>query len=466
MWGGHPLSNADPELSRASYQKLFDALDANGVVLAGIELGNEINWAAFNPEFPLPGEGKILSLADLSNDPEGKQIAKGLLQYLKILAVLKDVRDHSRLNRKAPTISAGMVSAPDGEKLYNNKREDMVSLPATMAVLRANGLDSLVDGYGIHSYPWADHPGDPVTAFRRAVRLETVDLAPCRAAGQAGGKPCWITEWGFPNGDYSCPAKDSGRALLIQEMRVDFAKAAAEHRLAGITYYSWNSDPWSKGPDPDSIYRCDGLTEAGRLTVAPLEAVPAPAVLRPGPAGSPSSCGQWIQHAELEGKTLYGWVHNETACNYAKGGQTHASMTIATSPDYGLTWKIEGPIIVGTDPPADGKETGDSCPAAVNGQDGYDYAYCLHNGGSPGTEAMALLRARLPPTLAPVNGRSSSTVIGPSLEWAANQAPSMDLVSPIGTQHTRPSASTGLKEGSGFKCPRTVCTLRPFSLNL
>jgi hypothetical protein len=443
MWGGHPLSYADPELSRASYQKLFDALDANGIVLAGIELGNEINWAAFNPEFPLPGEGKILSLADLSNDAEGKQIAKGFRQYLKILAVLKDVRDHSQLNRKTPIISAGMVSAPDGEKLYNNKREDMVSLSATMTFLRANGLDSLVDGYGIHSYPSADHPGDPVTAFRRAVRLESVDLAPCRAAGQPEGKPCWITEWGFPNGDYSCPAKDSARALLVQEMRVDFAKAAAEHRLAGITYYSWNTDPWSKGPDPDSVYRCDGLTEAGRLAVAPLEAVPtsaandkirvrvgtplvargpagdiadnwfteiqlpdkrfrgftaagvtwavdgkepydmsapAPAVLKPGPPGSPSSCGQWIQHVELEGKTLYGWVHNETACDYSKG-QTHASMTMATSSDYGLTWKIEGPIIAGTDPPAAGKGTGDSCPTVVNGEDGYDYAYCLRNGG-------------------------------------------------------------------------------------
>jgi hypothetical protein len=444
MWGGHPLSYADPDLSRASYQKLFDALDANGIVLAGIELGNEINWAAFNPEFPLPGEGKILSLADLSHNPEGQQIAKGFLQYLKILAVLKAVRDHSRLNRNTPILSAGMVSAPDGEKLYNNKREDMVSLPATMAFLRTNGLDSLVDGYGIHTYPSTDRPGDPVAALQRAVRFETVDLAPCRAAGQAGGKPCWFTEWGFPNRDFSCPSKDSARALLVQEMRVNFGNAAAEHRLGGITYFAWNSDPWSKQPDADNIYRCDGQTEAGRLAVAPLEPLPAsagndkirvrvgtplvargpagdiadnwfteirlpdgrfrgftaagvtwavdgnqpysmggpaPPVLKPGPPGSPSSRGQWIQHVELEGKTLYGWVHNETACNYAKGGQTHASMTIATSSDYGLTWRIEGPIIVGTDPPAEGKETGDSCPTAVKGQDGYDYAYCLHNGG-------------------------------------------------------------------------------------
>ncbi len=480
MWGGPPLSAADPALSKAAFQRLFDGLDANGIALAGVELGNEINWAAFNPEFPLPGEGKILSLQDLSDDPEGKQIAKGLLQYVKVLAVLKDVRDHSRLNRSTPIISAGLVSAKDGEKPYNNKKEDIVSLAATIAFLRAHGLDSLVDAYGIHVYPSAGRPGDPTAAVQRLARLDSVDLAACRAKGAAGGKPCWITEWGFPNADLSCPAKESGRMLLVEELRNDFAAAAAQHRLAGIDYFSWNSDPWSKQIDPDSVYRCGALTESGRAAiapgaqdkhadlggageavapaaqekraerVAPREAVapaaqekradpgasirirvgvplvargPAPniadaafteivlpdgrfrgftaagttfaidgkhpydmsgaaaTVLKPGPPGSTSSCGQWIVHVELEGKTLYGWVHNETACDYAKSGQTHAMMTIGSSTDYGLTWKIAGPIIRGTDPPAANKETGDSCMTVVRGQDGFDYAYCLHDGG-------------------------------------------------------------------------------------
>jgi hypothetical protein len=270
MWGGPPLSYADPALSEAAFQSLFDRLDANGIVLAGIELGNEINWAAFNPEFPLPGEGRILSLADLSHDPEGIQIAKGFRQYLKILAVLKKVRDHSRLNRATPIISAGLVSAPDGEKLYNDRKEDIVSLPATLAFLRAGGLDALVDGYGIHSYPSSDNPGDPAAAARRATRLNAVDLAECRAQGAAGGKPCWITEWGFPNTNLSCPVDDSQRALLVQELRADFARAAGQRRLAAITWFSWNSDPWSKRVVPDSVYRCGGLTEAGKLAVAPL----------------------------------------------------------------------------------------------------------------------------------------------------------------------------------------------------
>ena len=444
MWGGRPLSFADPALSRSAFQHLFDSLDANGIVLAGVELGNEINWAAFNPEFPLPGEGKILDLQDLAHDPEGQRIAKGFLQYIKVLAALKEVRDHSRLNRSAPIISAGLVSAKDGEKLYNNKKEDMVSLAATIAFLRAHGLDSLVDAYGIHSYPSPGRPGDPTAAAARAGRLKSVDLAECRAEGTAGGKPCWITEWGFPNADLSCPAKEAGRTLLIEELRGDFAAAAAQHRLTGIDYFAWNSDPWAKQVDSDSVYRCGALTESGRQAVAPagqekgpdlgasikirvgtplVARGPAPniadsaftgielpnglfrgftaagttfaidgkhpydmgglaaTVLKPGPAGGPSSCGQWLVHVELEGKTLFGWVHNENACNYAKYGQTHAMMTIAASTDYGLTWKILGPIIRGTDPPTANKETGDSCMTVVRGHDGYDYAYCLHNGG-------------------------------------------------------------------------------------
>jgi hypothetical protein len=53
-------------------------------------------------------------------------------------------------------------------------------------------------------------------------------------------------------------------------MRVNFAKAAAQRRLGPIDYFAWNSDPWSKQPDPDSIYRCSGVTESGKVAIAPL----------------------------------------------------------------------------------------------------------------------------------------------------------------------------------------------------
>jgi hypothetical protein len=267
MWGGHPLSSADPELSRASYRRLFTALDAAGITLAGLELDNEINWAAFNRDIPLPGMGKILSRDDLQNTAEGQQIAKGFLQYLKVLAALKEERDRSRLNRAAPIISAGLVASPEGGKPFNPKL-DSVSLPATISFLREHGLDALVDAYGIHSYPSSAQPGDAEARAKRTARLQEVELGQCGAAG-SGRKPCWITEWGFRNRDLTCPTNDAPRAQLVREVRAVFAKAAAEGRLIGITYFAWTSAPWDKEPSPLSIYRCGGLTESGRLAISP-----------------------------------------------------------------------------------------------------------------------------------------------------------------------------------------------------
>jgi hypothetical protein len=88
---------------------LLSKLEEKGIVLEAFEPGNEINWAGFNADFSLPGEGRVLSIDDLKNDPEGKRIAKGYLQYIKLLEALKDIRDHSKLNQHTAIISAGLA---------------------------------------------------------------------------------------------------------------------------------------------------------------------------------------------------------------------------------------------------------------------------------------------------------------------------------------------------------------------
>jgi len=262
MWGGHPLSYADPELSRAYFQSLFTKLEQNHIVLAGVELGNEINWSAFNPEFPLPGKGANFGLDDLYHDPEAKQIAKGYLQYLKILAVLKDVRDHAQLNRHTPIILAGL--ADDGaEGAHPKSKLDSVSINATIQFLRANGLDKLVDFYGIHTYPWESTPA------RRETHLEKYALGECDPANSAAGKLCWITEWGIGNKDMSCPLDDTARAAMVREIMSDFRQFAAQRRLYGAMYFAWDKDPWAKSVATLSIYRCGALTAGGKLALSP-----------------------------------------------------------------------------------------------------------------------------------------------------------------------------------------------------
>jgi hypothetical protein len=71
LWRNWPLSTANADVFKASIGAELAKLESKGVVLAGFELGNEINWSGFNADFPLPAQGRILNEKDLANDPEG-----------------------------------------------------------------------------------------------------------------------------------------------------------------------------------------------------------------------------------------------------------------------------------------------------------------------------------------------------------------------------------------------------------
>ena len=263
MWEEPPLSKADPDQFRASFEPLLAKLEAKGMVFAGFELGNEFNWAGFNADFPLPGLGKVLGARDLLNNPEGQLIAKGYLQYLKTLAVLKGIRDHSKLNRSAPIISGGLADLSDSTWPHQ-RRADAVDVSATFDFLRGHGLDDQVDGYGIHSYPHAQD-----AAGRRA-HLEKNGLSECQPAGSAKGKPCWFTEWGVDGAPAGCPVDDAERTRLVREMRGYFAGLAREGRLKGAFYYNWQGFIHAPKEDLASAFRCGALTTSGRLAIAPL----------------------------------------------------------------------------------------------------------------------------------------------------------------------------------------------------
>jgi hypothetical protein len=264
-WSGHPLSYADPQQFRAYFQALLDKLDAAGVRLAAFELGNELNSAAFNAEFPLPGQGKMFGSQDLAHDPEGRQIAAGYLQYLKVLAALRDIRSHSKVNDKTPVLTAGLAvyEGPDGP--IKGAKTDSVSVNATLDFLRANGVDKLVDAYAVHVYPWSSRPGDASAAAARRDRLAKYALAKCHPAGSADGKPCWITEWGFKNSSSSCPTNDTTQSKLIEEMRDDFTPYVRRKELLGLIYYAWIDDVEHYG-----VFRCGALTNSGRLAIRPM----------------------------------------------------------------------------------------------------------------------------------------------------------------------------------------------------
>ena len=269
IWSGHPLSSADPQLSKAYFQSLLGQIDKLGIKLAGLELGNEINGSAFNADFPLQADAKALGLADLETDPVGQQVAKGFVRYVAVLGALKEVRDHLSVNRATPIISAGLVGYAE-DFAHTLHGGGVVFESAALSYLRAHGVDAVVDAYGVHTYPSSNAPDDPVAAERRLAHLKRYDLAECHGADRPHAKPCWITEWGFRNSDLSCPPDESARSALIRQMLPAFEQAAKQGSLEGLFWFTWTGEPGSERVDPYSVYRCNALTSSGELADKPL----------------------------------------------------------------------------------------------------------------------------------------------------------------------------------------------------
>jgi hypothetical protein len=247
-WRVLPLSGIDPQRFAANLRRRIGMLARSRVKIAAFEFGNEINWTPFNGDFPLPGAGRILSLADLHSGAEGRAIAAGYDVYLELLSGLRRIVEGSARYRGTPIVSAGLS---DPRPAWLRRRGmDAVSLSATLQYLRARGLDRLVDGYGIHIYPGAR--GTEIAARRLRATLAKCTSVPA-------GKPCWVTEWGFRGDPGDCD--DSGpRPELVTATLSEFEHSASLGKLKAAIYYAWSGDA-----DPYGIFRCGRLSRAGMI---------------------------------------------------------------------------------------------------------------------------------------------------------------------------------------------------------
>jgi hypothetical protein len=261
-WRTPALVDADPNGFRRQFTAQLTALEDAGAKLTAFEIGNEFNMVGYNADFPAQNSGRVLGLDDLNNpnDREARQIAAGYLQYIKIMAVVKDVRGHSRLNKTTPIITGGLANVGlPGPKSFDNQLA--TSAADTITFLRQHGIDQFVDGFGVHAYT----SGDPhQTMAQRVTVLETIFHA-CTSA-----KPCWLTEWAFNNRDQSCPIHDDLRLQLVQAERTTLKHFIEQGRLAASLYYSWDGDFPGQKENMGAIFRCGALTDAGKLALSPL----------------------------------------------------------------------------------------------------------------------------------------------------------------------------------------------------
>ena len=252
IWAAYPVSQSDPALFTSWFTPILAQLEASGVVLAGLELGNEINWAPFNGDFPVPGEGNVFGDADLYGNPEAEIIAAGYRAYMASLQALRQIRDASGLNQATPVISAGLSNpgAPrTGGVTVDGIAVDAVSINATLNYLRAHGLDTTADSYGIHFYPNGN-----ATPAQRYNDLANNALTQCGTYGVT----CTVTEWGFRLPGFTCPLNDSNRYSLAREILADVANWGSA--VSSMVWFDWLSTQYG-------LYQCGGETITGHLVL-------------------------------------------------------------------------------------------------------------------------------------------------------------------------------------------------------
>src|SRR5215472_5817354 len=252
IWAAYPLSQSDSAIFASWFTPILSQLEESGAVLAGLELGNEINWAPFNGDFPVPGEGSVFGDIDLYSNPEAEVIAAGYRAYMLSLQALRQIRDGSALNQATPVISAGLSNpgAPrTGGVAVDGIPVDAVSINATLNYLRAYGLDTIADTYGIHFYPNAN-----ASREQRYKDLANNALTQCGKYGVS----CTVTEWGFRLPGLTCPLNDSRRYNLAYEILSDATNWGSTVR--SMVWFDWLSPQYG-------LYQCGAETATGHLVL-------------------------------------------------------------------------------------------------------------------------------------------------------------------------------------------------------
>ena len=258
IWPGVGLSQLEPDFFKVHFGSIWQEIEKRQIHLVAIELGNEINWAAFNGDLGVvaPGQSPSPGAPGLAGLADPAVYSKGLRNYIQALAIVKEMRDASIVNRHAALLSAGLASM--SASFAAGMGAEYVDAVQTLAILKGMRLDAIVDGYALHSYP---------DRRARPTERERVFDALISLCGREGGHACWLTEWSVAEPVRACEIDDKAAGqsqTVIVEMNKVIASRAAQGRLAAAYYFDWDG-----ATEPYAIWRCGHLTESGKAVLQP-----------------------------------------------------------------------------------------------------------------------------------------------------------------------------------------------------
>jgi hypothetical protein len=234
------LAPIEVSLFKESWDAHRIAMRQAGVHVYAYELGNELNGASFNADYPSGTDAKLLDLQKCDGQPGCSTVRKGWDNYIQMLNTMRS----SGLLDGTLLLGGSFVRVGDG--YVQQVKKGFSTVESTRAYLAAHGADRLVDAYSFHVYPVVPESADLAKAQSEIGRQIGAIFNECRSVKS---KPCWVTEWGFS--DQAAPCQQSPKQdAYVEDAASVLRQESSQQGGMVAAYYSWDTT------DKHAVYAC------------------------------------------------------------------------------------------------------------------------------------------------------------------------------------------------------------------
>jgi len=202
------FSDLNPNLFETEIISLLNDLHNAGVVLRGIELGNEFNWAGYNGDLPVYSSSgsdyKIISSSTPWADPDFVNYRSGLSKYGTCFYRLSHQANTIFGLNVVRRITGGTADVPDS--WVQSSRSSKCTPELTLQLLEGSNPNQPVGttnyfayaaGIGVHIYP-----AGAVSTLAATTTAISDEITPIQNT-ILSTLPFWITECGYPRARFA-----------------------------------------------------------------------------------------------------------------------------------------------------------------------------------------------------------------------------------------------------------------------
>lgn len=241
----HGLSRLDLTRLEAQVDDMLDFVVAEDIAVAGIELGNELNWSGFNGDLPLAPSGAWIEAMSQLDAPTQQAFARGVDRYVEAIRLVEAAL---RARDMDVPVVLGAMADIDGQ-FVRQSGGMLVAPDIVVAMLEARGALALTDAVAVHLY--APLRLDVETDARAGMLGQVLDDCGTPALG---GQPCWITEYGIAQWQDACDVSDEARRDAIAALNQYLSQPGSAARVPATFFYDWSDSAHF------SLVRCGRLS--------------------------------------------------------------------------------------------------------------------------------------------------------------------------------------------------------------